>query len=308
VTPAADAALRSVAAAIFAHLLGVMRRNEPGMRDDVDPEFLHDYRVALRRTRTGLSQLRETFAPEVAREYRARFERVAAATGRLRDLDVQLARRDEYAKAVPAPLRSGFEPVFAYLQAEREDAYEVLLGVLGHPSHGRLLRDWRRAVAELAGGSTVGVLADAPASDAARSLVRRRYARVRRAARRAEDLDDDALHRARIECKKLRYLLEFFAGVLGPGVADATASLAKVQDVLGEYNDVTTQMRALSAFVREDSQARVDSPLTAAAVGAIVGSLDARRRGLRSRCERRLAALDDRKSRRMFDRLLKTDG
>jgi CHAD domain-containing protein len=303
----ADAPLRAAAAAIFSHLLGVMRHNEPGMRGDVDPEFLHDYRVALRRTRVGLSQFRGAFAPEVAREYRARLARLAAATGRLRDLDVQLARHDEYASTVPASLRSGFEPVFAHLRAEREDAHEALLGVLDHPAHGRLMRDWRRAVAGLAAGRQAGALAESAAADAARLLLRRRYARLRRMARRAGELDDAALHNARIECKKVRYLLEFFAGVLGPRAADAIASLVRVQDALGEYNDVATQIRALSDFVREDSGVRIDSPLTAAAVGAIVGSLDARRGKLRARCERRLAGLDGRKARRAFDRLLDLD-
>ncbi len=304
VTLAPDAPLRAVAAAVFTHLLEVMRRNEPGVRDDIDPEFLHDYRVALRRTRTGLSQFRGAFTPEVAREYRARFARLVAATGRLRDLDVQLARHDEYANALPASLRRGFEPVSARVEGEREDAREALLNVLDHPSHARLMRDWKREVRGLAAGRKAGVEAESRSADAGRALLRRRYARLRRIARRTGALDDAALHRARIECKKVRYLLEFFAGVLGPGVDDAIASLARVQNALGEYNDAAVQVRQLSTLVRDDAGAGMDSPLMAAAVGAIIGALDARLVRLRSRCERRLALLDGRKSRRVFDGLL----
>jgi CHAD domain-containing protein len=307
VTLPPDAPLRAVAAAVFTHLFEVMRRNEPGMRDDIDPEFLHDYRVALRRTRTGLSQFRGAFTPEVAREYRARFARLVAATGRLRDLDVQLARHDEYANAVPASLRRGFEPVSARVQEEREDAREALLGVLDHPSHARLMRDWQREVRALATGKKAGAAAEARSVDAGRGLLRRRYARLRRIARRTGTLDAAALHRARIECKKVRYLLEFFASVLGPGVDDAIASLARVQNALGEYNDAAVQVRQLSALVRDDAGAGIDSPLMAAAVGAIIGALDAHLGLLRSRCERRLASLDGRKSRRVFEGLLASE-
>jgi CHAD domain-containing protein len=306
VTLPPDAPLRAVAAAVFAHLLEVMRRNEPGMRDDIDPEFLHDYRVALRRTRTGLSQFRGALTPEVAREYRARFARLVAATGRLRDLDVQLARHDEYANALPASLRRGFEPVSARMEGEREDAREALLGVLDHPSHARLMRDWRREVRGLAAGRKAGVASETRSADAGRALLRRRYGRLRRIARKTETFDDAALHRARIECKKVRYLLEFFAGVLGPGVDDAIVSLARVQNALGEYNDVAVQARQLSTLVRDDAGAGTDSPLMAAAIGAIIGALDARLVRLRSRCERRLASLGGRKSRRVFDGLLAT--
>ena len=302
-----DAPLRAVAAAVFTHLLEGMRRNEPGMRDDIDPEFLHDYRVALRRTRTGLSQFRGAFTPEVAREYRARFARLVAATGRLRDLDVQLARHDEYERALPASLRRGFEPVSARVEGEREDAREALLGVLDHPAHARLMRDWRREVRGLAAGRKTGLAAETRSADAARALLGRRYARLRRIARKTEALDDAALHRARIECKKVRYLLEFFASVLGPGVDDAIASLSRVQSALGEYNDAVVQARQLSTLVRDDAGAGMDSPLMAAAVGAIIGALDVRLTRLRSRCERRLESLDGRKSRRVFDGLLATE-
>ena len=48
-----SASLRADAGAREVHrrLLAVMRANEAGLRKDLDTEFLHDYRVALRRTR-----------------------------------------------------------------------------------------------------------------------------------------------------------------------------------------------------------------------------------------------------------------
>ncbi|MFT5083590.1 MAG: hypothetical protein ACI9Y1_001635 [Lentisphaeria bacterium] len=46
-----DIALQS----ILENLFHTMQLNEPGVREDIDPEFLHDYRVAIRRTRSALS-------------------------------------------------------------------------------------------------------------------------------------------------------------------------------------------------------------------------------------------------------------
>jgi CHAD domain-containing protein len=52
-----------------------------------------------------------------------------------------------------------------------------------------------------------------------------------------EDLDDAALHHFRIEAKKLRYTLEFFAPLL-PGAEERIGMLRKAQDLLGTLHDL----------------------------------------------------------------------
>jgi CHAD domain-containing protein len=42
---------------IYSHLLKAIKDNEQGTIADTDSEFLHDFRVAVRRPRAGLSQL-----------------------------------------------------------------------------------------------------------------------------------------------------------------------------------------------------------------------------------------------------------
>ena len=51
--------------AILRHTLAVMRANEEGIKADWDTEFLHDYRTAVRRTRSALSQIPGIFPPEI---------------------------------------------------------------------------------------------------------------------------------------------------------------------------------------------------------------------------------------------------
>ena len=50
----ADAALKRV----LLHLLGTIEVNEKGTKTDIDSEFLHDFRVAVRRTRSALTQVK----------------------------------------------------------------------------------------------------------------------------------------------------------------------------------------------------------------------------------------------------------
>ena len=58
-TPA-EKALRDV----LIELVGTIRANEPGVREQLDTEFLHDLRVAVRRTRAALKLLPRSCCPE----------------------------------------------------------------------------------------------------------------------------------------------------------------------------------------------------------------------------------------------------
>src|SRR5262249_23551510 len=82
----ADAGARQ----IYQALLNIMVANEPGMRADLDTEFLHDYRVSLRRTRSLLGQIKNVFPEDTVTHFRNEFRWLARATSTKRDLDVLL--------------------------------------------------------------------------------------------------------------------------------------------------------------------------------------------------------------------------
>jgi hypothetical protein len=67
------------------------------------------------------------------------------------------------------------------------------------------------------------------------------------------------LHDMRIAAKRLRYVLELFAGALGPYATDAAKQAKKLQDVLGEIHDCDVtrpRVAALAAELRaEDARA-----------------------------------------------------
>ena len=61
---------------------------------------------------------------------------------------------------------------------------------------------------------------------------------MRRHARRLdENSPPDAYHEVRIRAKRLRYTLDAFASLYGEAAQDYIRALAKLQTVLGEYND-----------------------------------------------------------------------
>ena len=282
---------RTAVAAILLHLREVMRRNEAGIRDDIDTEFLHDYRVALRRTRAGLTELQGVLPAATGQEFRERLRALAEPTGVVRDLDVHLARREQYCNRLPPELRGGLEVVFAAMERRREAARDALVETLAGREYATLMRDWKRALDALANGRSVGVDAEEPAVEFGRRAIRRRYERLREIATAADTLDDATLHRARLNGKKLRYLIEFFQDGLGRRALSALAHMEDVQDALGEFNDLGVQLRVFRGALQSLPDGAPDPYRRAAALGGIIALLEARRHKVRRRCERRLRAI-----------------
>src|SRR5262245_27122486 len=93
----ADAGARQIYHALF----DIMVANEPGMRADLDTEFLHDYRVSLRRTRSLLGQIKNVFPTDMVARFRTEFKCLAQATGAKRDLDVLLLSLRRMSQSLP---------------------------------------------------------------------------------------------------------------------------------------------------------------------------------------------------------------
>ena len=75
---------------ILRFLLGVIKTNETYVKQDIDTEFLHDFRVAIRRTRSALSQIRGAFPADPTERFKAGFADLGRLSNELRDLDVYL--------------------------------------------------------------------------------------------------------------------------------------------------------------------------------------------------------------------------
>lgn len=61
--------------------------------------------------------------------------------------------------------------------------------------------------------------------------------------------DDERFHKLRIDCKKLRYLLEFTRSLFSPSATDpAVRHLRKLQDMLGDFHDCCVQQETLETY------------------------------------------------------------
>ncbi len=261
---------------ILLRLLDALETNRPGTLAGKEVERLHDLRVAVRRTRAALGQLRGIFPPEQLAHFRAEFRWLGEVTGPTRDLDVYLLGFPDYQAGLPAAYRDDLAPLLALLQVRRREAHQALVRGLESLRYGRLVTEWRQFLTAPAGGEPVPEHAQVPIGDLAGARLCKLFARVCKKGRRIDAASPPGdLHTLRILCKKLRYLLEFFALFYPPKkVRRLIRTLKGLQDNLGAIQDLTVQARALVRFAEELQAAGEVPARTLLAMGMLIANLE----------------------------------
>lgn len=222
---------------------------EPWLLAPPDTEFLHDYRVALRRSRSVLKQARDVVAPAALAAWRARLRQLQQRTNVARDLDVFLLEFGSYERMVPAENVADLAPL-RYLLAElRREEQEDLARYLASVEH-RDLRDGYNALLACALPTAGAPLALEATSIVAVERIQRAYRRVVKAGRAITTLSPpEALHELRILGKELRYTLELYGSLFdGPAVGAFVKELKQLQDNLGEFQDSEVHAGQLRTF------------------------------------------------------------
>jgi CHAD domain-containing protein len=260
------------AALVLRRLLEVIEVNLEGAIAGTDAEFLHDLRVAVRRTRSVLRELRSVFDPAALERFRTEFRWLQQITGDARDLDVDVLEFEAFRELVPDLMRGDLEPLLAVLVARRAAARRRMARDLRSPRAVSLLSDWALVLDQLAQGGGVDAGASRPIGELAGGRIGSVYRHMRRMGRAIDDASPAAdYHELRKKGKELRYLLELFGAPLYPAdvVRPMIRTLKALQDVLGRHQDREVQQAMIYSLVPEVS----DRPRTLMAMGALVQRL-----------------------------------
>jgi CHAD domain-containing protein len=256
--------------AVLLDLLDTLQANVPGTIRDIDTEFLHDLRVAVRRTRSALKLAGDVLPPGLAARFRPEFKWLGDLTTPTRDLDVYLLDYPDMAAALVSAKAAELVPFHTHLREQRAAEYRKLARGLRSARFTRLAGDWRRELTGLAAGR------DGPrVAGLAAGRIRRAHRRVlRQGCAITPDSPDDRLHNLRKRCKELRYLLEFFASIYEPRAHQRVVKdLKGLQDCLGEFQDRHVQQEEIRVFATQ-MITEPDMPATALlAMGELAGQL-----------------------------------
>lgn len=270
----ADETAADATRAVLLFLLDAMEINEDGTRRDVDSEFLHDFRVAVRRTRAALSQIKKVFPEDRVAYFKQEFRWLGALTGPTRDLDVYLLKIPAYRRDLPEDAGRALQPLEEHLVRKQRFEQRRLAKGLASPRYAELVADWRTF---LEGDDEPPLPRNAERS--IRDLASERIWKIyRRILKQGTAIDDHSpaehLHDVRLECKKLRYMMEFFRSLYTRAEIEvAIKALKRLQDNLGDFNDYEVQQASLGELAEELANRPDCPPKTLLAMGRLQSRL-----------------------------------
>jgi len=266
------ASVEAAFAAICHGCIAQIQANEAGLLLGRNPEFLHQFRVGLRRLRSAFRTYRPVLASESYAAITAEMSWLASALSAARDWDVFLEET-----IVPLGRSESSMPGLAAFRRrcmaqQRQHALGAREAV-SSPRYSSLKRRLDRFITTPldADNATARRLLALPLADFARLRLIRREKAVRRFDKNLNTADATARHSLRIAAKKLRYAVEFFQSIFEcKAVRGYTAALADMQDSLGKLNDCATARRLLECV-----PIGRDTGLDALTRGLVLGWIDA---------------------------------
>jgi triphosphatase len=225
--------------------------NANRLRERRNTEALHQLRVGLRRLSAAIATFTPILPGKTLSKMDAEIKWIGGELDTARDLDVFIENN----------ARSGKDALNNQLDAAQRASYDRVLEAIDSKRFAILVLNcsewveigsWRRSRDEKVSG-----LRDGAASALASAALDRLSRKLRKAGKHMRALDSQARHRARIKAKKLRYAAEFFAETFGRHSkahrSKFIGSLAKLQDALGDLNDLTVAHQTLLEAVGENA-------------------------------------------------------
>jgi triphosphatase len=235
-TMTVEGALQEIGRACLAHLL----HNEAAALA-MQPEGVHQMRVAVRRIRSAVSAFRKLL-PAADRH------RISEELGWLVDILGGARNIDVFATELLLPIRAalvheaGVDGLAAALDRERSAAYQrVERAILSERYAAGMLRlsHWFEARGWREGPARRSTLLTSPIGESAPHILDRRWREVRGRSKRFDRLTAPRRHKLRIAAKKLRYTLELLGSLFDQDdLQDFVKPLKRLQDDLGYANDV----------------------------------------------------------------------
>jgi CHAD domain-containing protein len=241
-SPAGDAPALEHVRSYLRRQLAEIERTDPILRSISDDEAVHDFRVAVRRSRAILRVTRKLFDPDWLSSLRAELKWLGGELAPVRDLDVLLAQLQNDGGR-------DFTPIVKAMRAERRSARARVTKALGSERYFAVLDELSAAVDHPPVRSVDISLEKVASKEFART--RRRVAALGR------QPTDMALHRARIAAKRARYAAELAEPLTGKRARKFVKAAKAFQDVTGEHQDAVFAAERIRAAKAASANADV---------------------------------------------------
>lgn len=214
--------------------------------EGVDPEGVHQMRVASRRLRVGLSVFGPCLPTKKSKRLAAEIKWITKSLGRVRDLDVH---RMAFSDSSMAGLK-GTSEFQVYLEQNWQEARGQLIEVLASRRYRVFKKKFEAFLRKASNNLDRARSSPTVARHAKRKVGRAVAGLLSRGRGITKRSPDRSVHQLRICGKELRYLLEIFAPIFPKRMASVVKESRRLQDYLGEFQDAHVMVEEIEVFER----------------------------------------------------------
>lgn len=214
----------------------------------IDPEGVHQIRISLRKIRTALLVFKPVINSKYSQTLAKKLKKYAAVLDDARDLDVYILTH--FTDDSESPIKSA-------AISKRNIAYQHVKKLLKSKSFNKRMRSakkwlksgqWQKKIIK---DKKLNHSLKAFAFDTLDSLMKVIILK----GENPQQLDNLALHKLRIDCKRLRYTTEFFSALYDQNMIIVfIEKLKKLQDSLGDIHDTFVQKKLHQRLLKKDKK------------------------------------------------------
>jgi len=231
-----------VAATVFLNVRGeeLIRLGEKVIKT-LDPEDIHDLRVASRRTREGVALFAPCYPGENINRLDKQVKKITRLLGDIRNTDEAILFFTALADELGDTCRDDLDPFLASCHKARKREVRKLKAGLERVAAGELIDLYTRTINSLPLFTPTphGIDLLSPLSGYARDALASRFNAIRALLPQAREKEAiEAQHRLRIAVKHFRYRMEVLSFLFGADYQQLHAVVKGYQEVLGTMHDL----------------------------------------------------------------------
>lgn len=251
---ATDPAGASLRILLLRQLQAVIQAQQCFLNQPYDAEMLHQLRLSLRGLRSMLSFAKPLLPTNVYAEKQAQLREWSRKLAKAREIDVLLAtwREMDENKLSFTQEQSWLKALLETAQGQEKEGLEKLL------LSGQFTPDllsfwaWLLELEELKSEDQRTL------AQYAQTRLRKWMTRLLKVGKQPDLTDAAFIHQLRIDCKKLRYVLQVLEPILGDGFAKLLLRLRFVQDYFGELYDSYRSPKVIQRLISDQTMRGLD--------------------------------------------------
>lgn len=290
---------------ILEKFLRIMESNIAGAREDEDPEYLHDFLVAVRRTSTLIDSFSSLFPANNLISVVHDFQWIEQEATPIRDLDIYMSLFHDFEDRVDADHRQALNSLYLFLQEQKKRDLRRMRTSLNSPRYHKLIESWSKFLLRCDSAEQLPDDAVAPIGELALDHIKAIFFEVvKKSQNKSQEVSVKEIYELHQISKHLGYHLEAFSSLFpGKKIDKLLKAHTKLQSSLNQFRDMNLQYSRLREYKSGMKKAQAVRKISLEAVEQLIADRKCEKTEAYKRAVKQIKRFTRKKMRKRFSSL-----